>query len=118
MELVTIKFTDEFVTSNATDLNIMFFNCQKLVELDISTFTTTNVTNIYRMFGQNYNLKTIYVNPTQWLGTISADSNVFESCSNKLVGGTGVSWNGSNIKGNMAKVDGGYFTDIADKPTT
>lgn len=39
-----------FNTSNVTDMNNMFFNCSSLTELDLSGFNTSNVTSMYGIF--------------------------------------------------------------------
>ena len=109
----------KFNTSSATTFEGMFYNCSAVTKLDLSSFTTTHVTNINNMFYMYNNdnkLTTIYVNSAQWDGTISSDANVFPCThgSAHMVGGTGVHWSNINVKGDMAKVDEGYFTDYLD----
>ena len=43
--LIEIEFNDNFDTSNAVDMSAMFYNCKSLVELDLSSFNTSKVTN-------------------------------------------------------------------------
>ena len=49
-ELKEINFNNNFDTSNAKDMSLMFYLCTSLVELDLSNFDTSNVTNMYAMF--------------------------------------------------------------------
>lgn len=46
----TIKFSKNIDTSNVTDMNCMFYQCQSLTSLDVSNFDTSNVTNMSQMF--------------------------------------------------------------------
>ena len=46
-EIENIEYLD---TRNATDMSYMFYNCQALTSLDLSSFDTHNVTTMYRMF--------------------------------------------------------------------
>ena len=46
----TIKFSKNIDTSNVTDMNCMFYQCQSLTSLDVSNFDTSNVTNMLQMF--------------------------------------------------------------------
>ena len=39
-----------FNTSNVTDMGLMFRNCSAITSLDVSNFNTSNVTNMYGMF--------------------------------------------------------------------
>ena len=45
-----------FNTSNVTSMNSMFYNCQKLATLDLSSFNTSNVTSMRNMFYYCYSL--------------------------------------------------------------
>ncbi|MBR6176610.1 MAG: BspA family leucine-rich repeat surface protein [Bacteroidales bacterium] len=45
-----IGIKENLNTSEVTDMKNMFYNCQKLVELDVSGFNTENVTDMHEMF--------------------------------------------------------------------
>ena len=45
--LVSLSYLD---ISNVTDMNRMFYNCNKLTTLDVSNWNTSNVTDMNRMF--------------------------------------------------------------------
>ena len=45
-----INFNDNFDTNQATNMQNMFWNCTSLTTLDLSSFDTRNVTNMYAMF--------------------------------------------------------------------
>ena len=44
------------------DCSFMFYGCSKLTNIDLSSFNTKNVTNMFRMFYGCYNLKKISIN--------------------------------------------------------
>lgn len=46
-------------TSNVTDMNRMFYNCENLITLDLSNFNTSNVTDMFSMFKLCKNLISI-----------------------------------------------------------
>jgi len=107
-------------SADVTRTDHMFQGCQAVEVIDISSFTTANLTNIAEMFRiGNYNnnkLTTIYANPTQWDTKTTYDSQdyVFADCK-KLVGGVKYSDinpnnNSSGWKGDRAKTTTGYFT--------
>ena len=41
-----------FDTSNVTDMGYMFYNCSSLTSLNVSSFNTTKVTSMFRMFNR------------------------------------------------------------------
>ena len=49
--LTQINFNDNFNTSKATKMSVMFSSCLSLTSLDLRGFNTANVTNMYSMFG-------------------------------------------------------------------
>lgn len=57
-KLTNIEFSS-FETKNITDMSRMFYNCSNLTSLDLSEFNTSNVTSMYSMFEQCYNLTEI-----------------------------------------------------------
>ena len=42
-----------------TDCSYMFYNCEKIINIDLSHFDTTNVTNMSRMFSSCHSLKSL-----------------------------------------------------------
>lgn len=48
--LKTIEGLEKINTSNVTDMNCMFSDCQSLTSLNLSNFDTKNVINMHRMF--------------------------------------------------------------------
>ena len=55
--LATINGIEQWNTSNVTKMNHMFNYCQKLIELDLSSFNTSKVTSMYAMFMNCSNLE-------------------------------------------------------------
>ena len=110
-----------FDTSKVTDMSDMF-NGSKATTLDLSSFDTSNVINMGWMFYNAKNLKTIYASDKFNTNNVTESSSMFIN-STKLVGGKGTKYNSSYIDKTYARIDGGtsnpgYFTDIADKPST
>ena len=107
-----------FDTSNVENMYQMFFR-SKTYSIDLSRFDTSKVTNMMSMFQGSSNLKTIYV--SNKFKAVSGGL-MFASCTS-LVGGAGTTFNKSYVDETYAHIDGGtsnpgYFTDIADKPST
>ena len=50
-----------FNTSNVTEMDNMFYQCENLISLDVSNFDTTNVTDMNSMFDGCYSLTSIDV---------------------------------------------------------
>ena len=110
-----------FDTSNVTDMDSMF-SFSKVTLLDLSSFNTSKVTNMLTMFGRASNLKAIYVSTKFATNLVTSSSNMFYGCTN-LVGGAGTTYDSTKVDKTYARIDGGtsnpgYFTDIADKPST
>ncbi len=110
-----------FNTSNVTNMGYMFYQTQAAT-LDVSNFNTSNVTNMSKMFYSSRNLKTIYVSNKFKTDKVTDSTRMFYGCTN-LVGGAGTKYNYSYIDKTYAHIDGGtsnpgYFTDVADKPST
>ena len=110
-----------FNTSNVTNMSDMFYNSQATT-LDVSNFDTSKVTNMSNMFYGSTNLKTIYVSNKFNTDKVTSSTDMFRGCTN-LVGGAGTKYNGSHVDKTYARIDGGtsnpgYFTDVADKPST
>ena len=110
-----------FDTSNVTNMSFMFYGTKATI-LDVSNFDTSKVTNMSDMFDASYSLKTIYVSSKFVTTAVTNSKDMFTSCT-KLVGGAGTKYNSSYVDKTYARIDGGtsnpgYFTDIADKPST
>ena len=78
--------------------------------------------NMSTMFCDMTNLKTIYVSNKFNTNNVTNSSDMFTNSAN-LVGGAGTKYNSSYVDKTYARIDGGtsnpgYFTDIADKPST
>jgi surface protein len=50
MSLTSVTFGDNFDTSNVTNMSTMFYSCENLKSLNVSSFDTSKVTNMYSMF--------------------------------------------------------------------
>ena len=110
-----------FDTSKVTNMSGMF-QASQATTLDVSNFDTSNVTNMSAMFYSSTNLKTIYVSNKFNTDKVTSSINMFTGSTN-LVGGAGTKYNGSHVDKTYARIDGGtsnpgYFTDVADKPST
>ena len=110
-----------FNTSKVTDMSYMFSGSQATT-LDLSNFNTSKVTTMSNMFNKATNLKTIYVSNKFNTDKVTDSTKMFYSCTN-LVGGAGTKYNSSYVDKTYARIDGGtsnpgYFTDVADKPST
>ena len=113
-----------FNTSKVTSMNSMFNNSQATT-IDVSSFDTSKVTTMNSMFLRSTNLKTIYASNkfnTSSLTDSYSSYRMFTDCTS-LVGGSGTKYNSSYTDKTYARIDGGtsrpgYFTDIANKPST
>ena len=113
-----------FNTSKVTSMNSMFNN-SKATTIDLSSFDTSKVTTMNAMFLRSTNLKTIYASNkfnTSSLTDSYSSYRMFTDCTS-LVGGSGTKYNSSYTDKTYARIDGGtsrpgYFTDIANKPST
>ena len=91
----------------------MFFD-SKATTLDLSSFDTSNVTDMSWMFSDCSNLKTIYASNKFNTNAVSSSNNMFTGTTN-LVGGAGTTYNSSYVNKTYARIDGGaslpgYFT--------
>ena len=110
-----------FDTANVVSMSALFRNTQ-LTILDLNSFNTSNVTNMAHMFLLSNNLKTIYVGNKFNTAKVNDSSSMFRNCTN-LIGGAGTKYDANHTDKEYAHIDGGtsnpgYFTDIADKPST
>ena len=111
----------KFNTSKVTNMYAMFYRSQ-ITTLDLSSFYTSNVTDMSFMFNNSIKLKTIYASNKFKTDLVTSSSNMFYN-STLLVGGSGTTYNSSYVDKTYARIDGGtsrpgYFTDIANKPST
>ena len=97
-------------------MDSMFYQCKKLQELDIKFLQTSNVTNMYRMFYECENLKTIYACDL-WKTTAVTNGTEMFLGSTKLVGGWGTTYDENHVNLDYARLDDGpdslnpgYFT--------
>ena len=111
----------KFNTSKVTNMYAMFYKSQ-ITTLDVSSFDTSNVTDMSFMFNNSIKLKTIYASNKFKTDLVTSSSSMFYN-STLLVGGLGTTYNSSYTDKTYARIDGGtsrpgYFTDIANKPST
>lgn len=98
--------------------------CSELTTLDLSNFDTKNATNMYHIFVNCGKLITIYAsdkfvtdkfqNGLDTNDAIIDSRDMFSGCTS-LVGGSGTTYNSSNVDKTYAHIDGGtsnpgYFT--------
>ena len=94
-------------SSNVTDMRNMFYGCSALTSLDVSNFDTSKVTNMYDMFYNCSSLTTIYVGNEWSTNKVTKSSYMFQG-DTKLVGA--VSYNSSKVDASMANWETGYLT--------
>jgi surface protein len=98
-------------------MTAMFYGCGGLTSLDISSFDTSNVTNMHSMFRGCHGLTTIYVSNKWDASNVTSDSYMFYDCT-KLVGGYGTSYNSAYVGATRAVIDSsttpGYLTDLGE----
>ncbi len=117
----TMLDVSNFDTSNVTNMGYMFYRSQATT-LDVSNFDTSKVTNMNAMFNGSPNLKTIYGSSKFVTTAVTNSTDMFKGATS-LIGGAGTKYNSSYVDKTYARIDGGtsnpgYFTDIADKPST
>ena len=83
----------------------------KAINLSKVVYPENGFQSIRRMFTGNRNLTTIY---SESINVHTLDNDVFENCSEKLIGGNGTVWNSGNTSALYARIDTpnnpGYFT--------
>jgi len=70
-----------FDTSNVTNMSNMFANCTSLTSLDLSSFDTSNVTDMSSMFEFSSNLKTLDISSFN-TSNVTNMSDMFNVCNN------------------------------------
>ncbi|MBP0968477.1 MAG: BspA family leucine-rich repeat surface protein [Oscillospiraceae bacterium] len=103
-----------FDTSKVTDMSRMFYACCGLTTLDLSSFDTSNVKDMTEMFGSCYKLETIFVSGLWNTDAVTVSKNMFWTAY-KLVGGNGTIYDKSHLNAEYARIDGlngkpGYLT--------
>ena len=81
--LVKIEFGDFFDTSNVTNMNCMFRDCESLENLDLSFFNTSNVTDMGLMFKNCKSLTDLNLNGFD-TSNVTNMSTMFSSCSSLM----------------------------------
>ena len=91
----------------------MFYYCISLPSLDLSSFDTSNVTNMSYMFYNCSNLTKIYVSTLWSTDAVTSSGTMFYGCT-KLVGGNGTRYNSKKTNKEYARIDAaetpGYLT--------
>lgn len=136
-KLADIRVNGKFNTDSAVNLWAVFDmypTCQTLLELDVSTWDTSKVTDMAYLFTQNPKLKTIYasdkfvitavtnntLNTTDDYGTYSykGGDKIFTN-DTSLVGGNGTKYSTSGNVKEYARIDRpgtpGYFTEKTEE---
>ena len=102
-----------FDTSNVTDMNEMFHDCSSLASLDFSTFDSSKVTFMGEMFRGCSKLSTITVGKGWSTASLKNAFFMFEDC-DSLVGDKGTAYSRSHMGSDYARVDApdtpGYLT--------
>jgi surface protein len=78
--LTKVTFGSDFDTSKVTKMDYMFFDCEELIELDLSSFNLERVTNTYLMFGLCFKLKRIKMNNNTRTNNLEDMSYMFSNC--------------------------------------
>ena len=113
-ESLTILDLSSFYTLNVTDMSGMFFK-NAMTVLDLSSFNTANVTNMMGMFRMCPYLTTIYVSDGWTTDYVTNGNEMFMGCQN-LKGGQGTEFTQAYMGVEYAHIDGGasnpgYLTD-------
>jgi len=97
-----------FNTSKLQDMFGMFTLCDRLETVDLSSFDTKNVNNMSFLFAFCPKLKTVYVGENWNTDAVTLDAAMFHNCM-KLYGsqGTHIEDESDNIGISYAKIDGG-----------
>ncbi|MBQ6434100.1 MAG: BspA family leucine-rich repeat surface protein [Bacteroidaceae bacterium] len=109
--LEEIEGLENLITSEVTDMQSLFQNCQSLTTLDLSTFDTQNVTDMSFMFWGCRNLQHIYVGSGWTTEDVNTGVGMFNECF-VLEGSAGTVYDAATHGGEVevrqfAHVDGG-----------
>ena len=114
LKLTTIEGIEYLNTSECTNMNSMFFDCQSLKEINVNNFDVSKVTNASAMFGYCLDLATITCD-NAW--DIETAVHMFDACGNLKNEPKGVTFSSSKVHGDMANPDTGYFTETTEGST-
>ncbi|NUE97676.1 BspA family leucine-rich repeat surface protein [Lactobacillus melliventris] len=115
--LNTINGLDKLDTSKVTSMLRMFFDCKKIVSLDLSSFDTTNVTSFNIMFSGDPNLTSVDLSSF----TVSDDATTvgmfslikgYTSSLTKLILGKGFKFTTSNGRPNNSLQQPGTWVNM------
>ena len=112
--LQTITGLKYLNTANVTDMGCMFYNCQNLNSLDLTSFNTPKVEHMSYMFLNCYALTTIYASDNFVTGQVTDGSNMFSNCIN-LKGFIDCKNNSDKTDHTYANYKTGYFTKLVGK---
>lgn len=119
INLKSIEGLENLNTANVTNMANMFFACNSLESLDLTTFDVSKVTNMDLMFNSCYALMTIFCSEDWSVSpALTSDSYMFNA-SGLLVGGHGTGYDPDKVDKSYARPDGGeskpgYFTMRGD----
>ena len=110
----TVILSESFITSKVTTMSFMFQNNKNLIELDLSNFNTSEVTDMTNMLSGCTKLKTIYASDNFITTKVTSSVSMFINSPN-IVGGAGTKYNSSYLDKTYARIDEGetnpgYFT--------
>ena len=111
----TVVFDGSFKDARPISCAHWFSGFKNLKKIEgIENLNTSNVTDMYRMFDNCANLKTIYAGAGWIIGKDTDSEGMFKN-STKLVGGKGTIFSPAATDASRAKIDGGkanpgYFT--------
>ena len=113
-ESLTSLDVTSFDTANVTDMEGMFCGCSSLTTLDVSGFDTANVTDMAYMFSGCSSLEAICASDRFVTDQVFYSPSVFKNCT-ALVGGAGTVYDSTKTEREYARIDGkdglpGYFT--------
>ena len=110
--LTKVNFSGATVSS-AADLSWMFAGDSLLTELDLSGFSSNNITAVDNMFIDCTALTTIYVSNSWDISGLTPNNGMFNGTTS-LVGGNGTVYDSSNVNKTYAHIDvsgnPGYLT--------
>ena len=110
-DIVGIEYLN---TEDVTDMSYMFYNCQNLNSLDLTSFNTAKVGNMSNMFYNCSALTTIYASDEFVTEQVGDGSNMFSYCTN-LKGFIDYTSNPDKIDHTYANYKTGYFTKLVGK---
>ena len=72
-----------FDTSNVTDISGMFYNCSSLTGIDLSSFDTSRLLDVQSLFAGCRNLKTVIMDPA--VNQDAKTNRMFEGCRAEII---------------------------------